>query len=141
MHFSIHNMTNDDFLEYSKMNEEIKTWKESKCLVYIINMYDENDNWIFTKVGKSKNLLKRFQTLERQYYIKDNIQITHIEPICIFKVENDDLAQALESFIRYLFKKTREFIPNDRFKPFEISEEEWKELERYYELVCVIEKG
>ena len=117
-------MRGNDIIEYFNRIEEIRSWEKADYLVYIINMYDENDKWVFTKIGKSKNLLKRFQTLERQYYAKDNIQIMRVEPVYTFNVKNDDLAQVLESFIRNLFRKTRDFIPNDRFKPFEPSEEE-----------------
>lgn len=137
MHFSINNLRGiADFEEYFQRYEEVAEWKKADCIVYIINMYDENDKWVFTKIGKSKNLLKRFQTLERQYYAKDNIQIMRVEPVYTFNVKNDDLAQVLESFIRNLFRKRHDFIPNDRFKPFEPSEEEWKQMERYYKLVC-----
>ncbi len=137
MHFSINNLRGKaDIEEYFQRYKEIAEWEKADCIVYIANMYDENDKWIFTKIGKSKNLLKRFQTLERQYYAKDNIQIMRVEPVHVFNVKNDDLAQVLESFIRNLFRKTRDFIPNDRFKPFTPSEEEWKEMERYYQLVC-----
>ena len=120
-----------------------KTTKKVQNLVnganshtYLINMYDEEDNLVFTKIGKADNINKRFRTLERQYYATQGIQIARVEPVHIFDVKNDDLAQVLESFIRNLFRKTRDFIPNDRFKPFTPSEEEWKEMERYYKLVC-----
>ena len=103
---------------------------------YLINMYDEEDNLVFTKVGKADNINKRFSALERQYYATQDIQIARVEPIYVFNVKNNDLAQVLESFIRNLFRKTRDFIPKDRFKPFTPSEEEWKEMERYYKLVC-----
>lgn len=136
MHFSINNMRGNDIIEYFNRVEEIRSWEKADYLVYIINMYDENDKWVFTKIGKSKNLLKRFQTLERQYYARDNIQIMRVEPVYTFNVKNDDLAQVLESFIRNLFHKRHDFIPNDRFKPFEPLAEEWKQMERYYKLVC-----
>lgn len=137
MHFSFNNMRSvEELIEYSQMHKEIEEWKKAECIVYIINMYDENDKCVFTKIGKSKNILRRFQKLERQYYATQGIQIARIEPVHVFDVKNDDLAQVLESFIRNLFRKTRDFIPNDRFKPFTPSEEEWKEMERYYKLVC-----
>ena len=137
MHFSINNMRSvEELIEYSQMYKEIKEWGKADCIVYIINMYNENDKCVFTKIGKSKNILRRFQKLERQYYATQDIQIARIEPVHVFNVKNDDLAQVLESFIRNLFRKTRDFIPNDRFKPFTPSEEEWKEMERYYKLVC-----
>lgn len=137
MHFSINNMRSvKELIEYSQRAKEIEEWEKAKSIVYIINMYDENDKCVFTKVGKSNNVIKRFQKLERQYYATQDIQIARIEPVHVFNVKNDDLAQVLESFIRNLFRKTRDFIPNDRFKPFTPSEEEWKEMERYYKLVC-----
>ena len=137
MHFSINNMRSvKELIEYSQRRKEIEEWEKAKSIVYIINMYDENDKCVFTKIGKSNNVIKRFQKLERQYYATQDIQIARIEPVHVFKVKNDDLAQVLESFIRNLFRKTRDFIPNDRFKPFIPSEEEWKEMERYYKLVC-----
>lgn len=137
MHFSLNNMQSvAELIEYSQKYKEIEEWKKADCIVYIINMYNENEKCVFTKIGKSNNVIKRFQKLERQYYATQGIQIARIEPIHIFNVKNDDLAQVLESFIRNLFRKTRDFIPNDRFKPFTPSEEEWKEMERYYKLVC-----
>ena len=137
MHFSTNNWRGEkDFEEYFQKYKEIEEWEKAKSIVYIINMYDENDKCVFTKIGKSKNILRRFQKLERQYYATQDIQIARIEPVHVFNVKNDDLAQVLESFIRNLFRKTRDFIPNDRFKPFTPSEEEWKEMERYYKLVC-----
>ena len=137
MHFSTNNWRGEkDFEEYFQKYKEIEEWKKADCIVYIINMYDENDKCVFTKIGKSKNVIKRFQKLERQYYATQGIQIERVEPVHVFNVKNDDLAQVLESFIRNLFRKTRDFIPNDRFKPFTPSEEEWKEMERYYKLVC-----
>ena len=137
MHFSLNNMRSvKELIEYSQRAKEIEEWEKAKSIVYIINMYDENDKCVFTKVGKSNNVIKRFQKLERQYYATQDIQIARIEPVHVFNVKNDDLAQVLESFIRNLFRKTRDFIPNDRFKPFTPSEEEWKEMERYYKLVC-----
>ena len=125
-----------ELIEYSQRFKEIEEWEKAKSIVYIIDMYDENDKCVFTKIGKSKNILRRFQKLERQYYATQDVQIARIEPVHVFNVKNDDLAQVLESFIRNLFRKTRDFIPNDRFKPFTPSEEEWKEMERYYKLVC-----
>ena len=137
MHFSTNNWRGEkDFEEYFQKYKEIEEWKKANCIVYIINMYDENDKCVFTKIGKSKNILRRFQKLERQYYATQDVQIARVEPVHVFNVKNDDLAQVLESFIRNLFRKTRDFIPNDRFKPFTPSEEEWKEMERYYKLVC-----
>ena len=137
MHFSTNNWRGEkDFEEYFQKYKEIEEWKKADCIVYIINMYDENDKCVFTKIGKSKNILRRFQKLERQYYATQDVQIARVEPVHVFNVKNDDLAQVLESFIRNLFRKTRDFIPNDRFKPFIPSEEEWKEMERYYKLVC-----
>lgn len=137
MHFSINNMRSvEELIEYSQRSKEIEKWGKAKSIVYIINMYDENDKCVFTKIGKSNNVIKRFQKLERQYYATQGVQIARIEPVHVFNVKNDDLAQVLESFIRNLFRKTRDFIPNDRFKPFTPSEEEWKEMERYYKLVC-----
>ena len=137
MHFSINNMRSvKELIEYSQRAKEIEEWEKAKSIVYIINMYDENDKCVFTKIGKSNNVIKRFQKLERQYYATQDIQIARVEPVHVFNVKNDHLAQLLESFIRNLFRKTRDFIPNDRFKPFTPSEEEWKEMERYYKLVC-----
>lgn len=137
MHFSINNIRSvEELIEYPQRSKEIEEWGKAKSIVYIINMYDENDKCVFTKIGKSNNVIKRFQKLERQYYAAQDVQIMRVEPVHVFNVKNDDLAQVLESFIRNLFRKTRDFIPNDRFKPFTPSEEEWKEMERYYKLVC-----
>ena len=96
MHFSINNMRSvKELIEYSQRSKEIEEWEKAKSIVYIIDMYDENDKCVFTKIGKSKNILRRFQKLERQYYATQDIQIARIEPVHIFNVKNDDLAQVL----------------------------------------------
>ena len=56
---------------------------------YLINMYDEEDNLVFTKIGKADNINKRFSALERQYYATQDIQIARIEPIYVFDVKKD----------------------------------------------------
>ena len=62
MHFSLNNLRGEkDIEEYFQKYKEIEEWKKADCIVYIINMYDENDKCVFTKIGKSKNILRRFQ--------------------------------------------------------------------------------
>lgn len=97
MHFSLNNMQSvAELIEYSQKYKEIEEWKKADCIVYIINMYDENEKCVFTKIGKSNNVIKRFQKLERQYYATQGIQIARIEPIHIFNVKNDDLRKCLK---------------------------------------------
>lgn len=109
--------------------------KNNNSHTYLINMYDENENLVFTKIGKADNLKRRFKQLLKHQYKNSNAPIARIEPLKIFECPNDDLAQVLESLIRNLFRKSHDFIPNDRFKPFEPTQEEWKEMERFHELV------
>ena len=120
-----------------KTATKVKTLCEDESsYTYLINMFDESNNHVFTKIGKANNTNRRFKELCKTHYSRENVTISRIEPIYVFQCRNDDLSQVLESFIRNLFRKTRDFIPNDRFKPFTPSEEEWKEMERYYKLVC-----
>lgn len=53
MHFSLNNMQSvAELIEYSQKYKEIEEWKKADCIVYIINMYDENENAYLLKLEK-----------------------------------------------------------------------------------------
>lgn len=114
--------------------KKVKSKSGTISNTYLIKMFDTCGNWVFTKIGKADNVAKRMKTLNKQYYAKNDVQIGDTEIIKTYEVPNDDCAQILESFMRNYFKKTKQHIPNDRFEPFEPTEEDLETFEKYYQL-------
>ena len=114
--------------------KKVKSSKVSISNTYLIKMFDISGNWVFTKIGKADVLSTRLNKLSSQYYARDGIQIGHTEIIKSYEVPNDDCAQILESLMRNYFRKTKRHIPNDRFEPFEPTEEDLQIFEKYYNL-------
>lgn len=108
--------------------------KNSVSNTYLIKMFDICGNWVFTKIGKADVLSNRLNKLSSQYYARDGVQIGKVEIIKYYEVPNDDCAQILESLMRNYFRKTKRHIPNDRFEPFDPTEEDMQMFENYYNL-------
>lgn len=108
--------------------------KNGTSHTYLIKMFNECGEWVYTKIGKANELRNRFNSLIGHTY-KDGNTISKIEVIKEYEVPDDDSAQVLESFMRRYFRKNESFIPNDRFKPFEPTEEDLDIFEKYYQLV------
>lgn len=98
---------------------------------YLIKLFDEAGNWVYTKIGKANNVKQRMNQIRKEKYLGGN---GSVEIIKTYTLPNDDLAQVLESFMRGFFRKTRELIPNDRFEPFDPSEEDFAVFEQYYQI-------
>lgn len=118
----------------SECIKKVRTTKNSTSNTYLIKMFDTCGNWVFTKIGKADILSTRLKKLGSQYYARDGVQIGHTEIIKSYEVPNDDCAQILESLMRNYFRKTKHHIPNDRFEPFEPTEEDLQIFEKYYNL-------
>ena len=109
-----------------------KTQKNS--YTYLIKMFDDCGKWVYTKIGKTDNLKQRFGKLSKELYAREGVQIANIEPIKIYELPTDDLAQVLENFMRNYFRKSKVLIPNDRFSAFEPSIEDFEMFEKYFQL-------
>lgn len=114
-----------------------KTTKDyvSNSYVYLIKMFDDKDNYIFLKAGKADNPKERFSTLSKNFYKRDNIQITKVIPLRVWGMPNNHLAQAFEQIVHSYLSSLFQNIPNDRYAPVEITEEIFNEIERKYELM------
>lgn len=98
---------------------------------YLINLYDNAGNWVYTKIGKANNIQQRLRQIAKEKYLGGG---GRAEIITYYTLPNDDLAQVLESFMRGYFRKTKTLIPNDRFDPFTPTEEDLAVFQQYYDL-------
>ena len=116
--------------------------EEGTSNTYLIKMFDEVGNWVFTKIGKANVIAKRMQgLLKHEYKRGGTVKISNIEIVKSYQLPNDDLAQVLENLMRHYFRKTRKFIPNDRFEAFEPTAEDLQVFENNYNLVMANAQG
>lgn len=116
--------------------------EEGTSNTYLIKMFDEAGNWVFTKIGKANVIAKRMQgLLKHEYKRGGTVKISNIEIVKSYQLPNDDLAQVLENLMRHYFRKTRKFIPNDRFEAFEPTAEDLQVFENNYNLVMANAQG
>ena len=109
--------------------------EEATSNTYLIKMFDEVGNWVFTKIGKANVVTKRMRDFINHEYKRDGVKISNIEIVKTYQVPNDGLAQVLESLMRNYFRKTHKYIPNDRFEAFEPTAEDLQVFENNYNLV------
>lgn len=117
-----------------KVKKKIETTLKNGSNTYLIKMFDENGNHIFTKIGKADNVKTRLRQQMGHTY-KDGTTVKDYEIIKTYHVPTDDLALVLESFMRNYFKKLYDFIPNDRFFAFTPTDKDMEVFENYYNLV------
>ena len=101
---------------------------------YFIKIFDENGKWVYNKIGKGNDVIKRLNQQCGHTY-KEGITFSSYEIIKAYKLPTDDLALVLESFMRNYFRKSYYYVPNDRFEPFSPTEEDLDIFEKYYNLV------
>lgn len=108
---------------------------KGKSHTYIIKMFDTEGEWAFTKIGKADDVETRMNSFVNHEYKRDNITIAYTEPIKIYTLPNDDLAEAFESLIKNFLRKMHAHIPNDRFEPFNPTEEDFNQFDKIYNTV------
>lgn len=101
---------------------------------YLVKFFDNYGMWVYTKIGKASDLYKRLNQQMNKTY-KDGTTVVSYEIIKYYNLPTDDLALVLESFMRNHFRKNHTLIPNDRFEPFEPTEEDLEIFDKYYNLV------
>lgn len=117
-----------------KAKSVIKNCNETSN-VYLIKMFDVNDRYVFLKGGKADNVSRRLRDLSRQEYKRDNIQISRVEIIKTWELPNSHLAESFEQALHAYLCNFFENIPNDRYYPTELTEEQFSELDRRYEII------
>ena len=105
---------------------------EEESHVYLIEMYDEDGNHVYNKVGKANDLRQRLSTLSRQLYRRSGIQIARVEVIKTWTLATNHLAESFEQLLHSIMCKKYENIPNDRYTPISLSAEEVAEMDRIY---------
>lgn len=104
-----------------------------KSYTYLIKMYDENDNYVFTKCGKTNNLNRRFKELSKKHYKVQDIKISRIEVVKTWELPNDHLAESMENEAKAYFSQFFFHYPKDRFEPIEFIEDDFRELDKRYQ--------
>lgn len=109
--------------------------EEATSNTYLIKMFNDAGEWVFTKIGKANVVAKRMRDFINHEYKRDGVVISDVEIVKSYQVPNDDLAQVLESLMRAYFRKSHKYIPNDRFEAFEPTAEDLQVFENNYNLV------
>ena len=119
-----------------KNNRIVKNVYEGVSHTYIIKMYDDNNNYVFLKVGKANDVDVRMRQLCKKGYVDTNIE--DVEILKTWELPAPELAEMLEKYIQYKLKQKYTRIPNDRFVPIELSSEQMVELENYYNAIIAL---
>lgn len=106
-----------------------------EAYVYLIKMFDLEGNFVYLKGGKTNNLERRFYELGRQHYKREDLHISRVEEVKSWCLPSEHLAESFEQLLHAYFAKFLENTPNDRWTPIDISEEDFIELERRYQII------
>ena len=105
---------------------------EQDSHVYLIEMYDENGNHVYNKVGKANNIKQRLSTLSKYLYRRDGVQIAKVKIVKTWTLATNHLAESFEQLLHSIMCKKYTNIPNDRYNPAIISANEIAEMDRVY---------
>lgn len=96
---------------------------------YLVDLMDENNERVFTKVGKANNVDIRLNQILRKGYNEADIEDINIQKV--YGLPSEDLAEAFESIIKHYIKTTKDvgYYPRDRFTPFSFTEEDYAKLD------------
>lgn len=104
--------------------------------VYLIKMFDDNGQYVYLKIGKTVNLKRRYRELRNTRYA-DGTNVIWTTEIKTWELPSDFLATSFEHILHhYLSTQNLENIPNDRWTPTELTEEQFKKIEEKYKTFC-----
>lgn len=112
------------------------TAAEKVSFVYLIKLFDINNEYVFLKGGKTTNPKKRFKELSKYHYKRQDIHITNVEVIKMWELPTEHLAESFEQLLHAYFSNFLQHFRNDRFVPIEITETDFEELEKRYQTIC-----
>lgn len=129
---------NEEELTIIKVKVVVKYTDTAPSHTYLIDLLNEKEEKVFTKVGKADIVDKRLNQILRKGYREAEVEDVNI--LKVFDLPSDDLAEALESLIKYYIKKNKNvgYYPQDRFTPFIPSVEDYEEFERLYNLILSV---
>lgn len=112
------------------------TTDEKESFVYLVKLFDVNNDYVFLKGGKTMNPKKRFKELSKYHYKRQDVHIGSVEIIKMWKMPSEHLAESFEQLLHSYFSKFLQHFRNDRFIPTEITAEDFEELEKRYQTIC-----
>ena len=118
-----------------KADKEAKEQNKNLSYVYLIKMYDDEDDYVFLKCGKANDVNVRLRTLSKQAYKREDVQIERVEIIKTWELPSSHLAESFEQAVHDYLSKLYENIPNDRYYPQTLTEQQFAELEKRYEII------
>jgi hypothetical protein len=86
------------------------------CGAYIVQHFDHNDNFLWTKVGKADKVQKRLQ----EHLTKDYVGEAY-RGVCLyfFPAVDEEHALCIENVLRRYFRKNHKLLGKDRFPTLE----------------------
>ena len=134
--FSLYNFYPNERRIAAAERTETTFLNEVGNFVYLIKMFDVNDEYVFLKGGKTVNLKVRMAQLSKTVYKTQDITIARIEVIKVWKLPTEQLAVSFEHMLHdYFCNKNLEYFRQDRFTPSMVTEKDFEELEKRYEIV------
>lgn len=103
--------------------------------VYLIKMFDDAGQYVFLKGGKADSVSKRLKDLSKTEYKRDGVQINRVEIIKTWELPSSHLAESFEQALHAYLCQFFDNIPNDRYHPQELTEEQFAELDRRHKII------
>lgn len=116
----------------------IKCDSEIKSHTYLIDIIDNEDCRVFTKVGKANVVETRLNQIISKGYSGVNISKTDL--LKVYEMPSEDLAEGFESLIKHYIKtcKAVNYYPRDRFSPFDFTDNDYKKIEEIRKAIIAL---
>ena len=105
---------------------------------YLVNLLNEQEKIVFTKVGKANEVGKRLtQILDKGY---SEATVADVSIIKVYEMPSEDLAEAFDSLIKHYIKQNKVvgYYPKDRFTPCEFTAEDFAYFEKLYKTIIAL---
>lgn len=121
-------------LTIEKVKRATKGRHEGKSYVYLIEMY-ANGIFRFLKGGKANDVNARMSQLCGYEYKREGVVVDDVKILRTWELADSHLAESFEQALHsYLSKKFRN-IPNDRYDPVTLTEDDFAELNRRHAVI------
>lgn len=118
--------------------KKIAPKQPSESHVYLIKMFDNCGKYVFLKAGKANDLRERLGNLSKHKYKRSDTQIANIEILKTWTLPSNHLAESFEQALHHYLSSLFVNIPNDRYDPVELTDEQMCEIDRRYELMTAL---
>ena len=123
---------NEETLEITRVKVVVKYTDTAVSHTYLVDLLNEHEERVFTKVGKANSVGKRLtQIIDRGYREEE---VSDVKILKVYEMPSDDLAEAFESLIKHYIKQNKivGYYPQDRFTPCNFTEDDFEHFENMY---------